>query len=430
MLNIKRVSLAGVATGALITAMSGTAFAQSSDYYSRDKYEAVTERRQPEFDPEPLRLGAFTVNSSAFAGIGYTSNALGTSSNEESDVIARIGADVAARTNWSVHEVGASVSVSRDEYQDFSDQSATDVSARLRGRLDVTRAVSLGAAAFYRQSTDQPSDPSNTSGLGEPIEYTNTGIELSANYASDRVRWTNSVTLAEVDYDDTVAIDGTPIDEDFRDRSDTRFNSRLSYALTPNLAVFGQGIIEQREYDNKVIVGGIERSRDSDAYTVYGGVNFELNTLVRGDIAVGFMSEEMDDDFYEDTDGLAVNAEVEWFPTRLTTVTFNGGRRTVDSGVATSASSVQTVVGARVDHELYRNIILSGYGELTNYEYEDSDRDDDISELGVIGTYKMNKRVHLNAFARHVERDRSGLSFAGTENYSADLLGISVRIHP
>ena len=41
MLYTKRVSLAGVATGALITAMSGAAYAQSSDYYSRDKYEAV-----------------------------------------------------------------------------------------------------------------------------------------------------------------------------------------------------------------------------------------------------------------------------------------------------------------------------------------------------------------------------------------------------
>lgn len=430
MLYTKRVSLAGVATGALITAMSGAAYAQSSDYYSRDKYEAVTDRQQPEYDPEPIRLGAFTVNSSLFAGLGYTSNALGTADDEESDVIARIGADVAARTNWSVHEVSAYVSVSRDEYQDFSDQSANDVNTQLRGRLDVTRDVALGGAVFYQQSTDQRSDPSNTSGLGEPIEFTRTGVELSANYTNDRIRWTNSATFAEVDYDDTVTLGGVPIDQDFRDRSDTSFNSRLSYAISPNVAVFGQGVIEQREYDNTLLVDGAERSRDSDSYTVYGGVDFELNSLIRGDVAVGFLSEEKDDDFYEDTDGLAVDANVEWFPTRLTTVSFKGARRTVDSGISASASSIQTTLGARVDHELYRNIILSGYGELTSYEYDEIDRDDDVTEFGVIGTYKMNKRVHLNAFARRVDRDRSGEAVFGDESFSANLVGLSIRIYP
>ena len=111
-------------------------------------------------------------------------------------------------------------------------------------------------------------------------------------------------------------------------------------------------------------------------------------------------------------------------------MSFNGARRTVDSGIRTSASSIQTTLGARVDHELYRNIILSGYGELTSYEYDETDRDDDITEFGVIGTYKMNKRVHLNAFARRVDRDRSGTAFAADESFSANLLGISVRIHP
>ncbi len=430
MLELKRVSLASVATGALMTAVSGTALAQTSDYYSRDKYEAVTERQQPEYDPEPVRLGAFVVNSSLFAGLGYTSNAFGTSTNEESDTLARVGADVSARTNWSVHEVGLDVSAARDEYQDFSDQSSTEFRTRLRGRLDVRRDFSLGAAAFYQQSTDKQSDPSNANGLGEPIQFTRSGVDLNANYSNDRVRWYNTVTIAEIDYDDSVALDGTPIDEDFRDRTDTRFFSRLSYALTPNVAVFGQGQIEQREYDNLVVVDGAPRSRDSDNYAVYGGVDFELTTLIRGDIAIGYLSEDQDDSFYEGSDGLAVDANVQWFPTRLTTVSFNAGRQTVDSGIRNSAGSIQTQYGARVDHELYRNIILSGYGELTSYEYDEIDRDDDVTEFGVMGTYKMNKRVHLNAFARHVERDRSGAAIIGDQNFEADLLGVSVRIFP
>ena len=102
----------------------------------------------------------------------------------------------------------------------------------------------------------------------------------------------------------------------------------------------------------------------------------------------------------------------------------------MDSGVQNSGSSIYTNFGVRVDHELYRNFILSGFGNVSTYEYDDIDRDDDVTEFGAMGTYKVNKKVHLSAYARHVNRDRSGASVFGDQDYSADLLGISVRVFP
>ena len=430
MLSVKRVSLAGVATGAIIVAVAGSAVAQTADYYSRNKYEAVRERRQPQYDPEPIRLGAFLVNSNLNAAVSYTNNALGTSSNEESDVIARIGADVSARTNWNVHEIGLDVSAARDEYQDFSKRSSNDISARLRGRLDVTRDLSLGAAAFIQERADQISDPSNVSGLLKPIVYTRTGAEVSANYTNDRVRWRNVATLSETDYDNGETADGVTVNQDFRDNTTTQFYSRLSYAISPNVAVYGQGSLNEREYDNEVIIDGLPRSRDSKGYTVSVGTDFELNTLVRGDVSVGYLSEEKDDSFFDDVSGLALDARVQWFPSRLTTVTFTGGRRSEDSGIRNAPSSVRTSAGARVDHELYRNVILSAKADYSTYDFEEVDRSDDVVDLELSGTYKMNRRAHLNAFLRHVDRDRGGSAFGGDQSFTADIIGVGIRIYP
>ena len=430
MLSVKRVSLAGVATGAMITAVAGTAVAQSGDYYSRNKYEAVSERRQPQYDPEPIRLGAFLVNSNLNAAVAYTNNALGTSTGEESDVVARIGAEVSARTNWNVHEIGLDVAASRDEYQDFSDHSSNEISGRLRGRLDVTRELSLGAAAFVQQRADDLTDPSNSSGLLKPVVSTRTGAEVSANYGNDRVRWRNVATIAEVNYDDGETADGIRVNQDFRDHSSLQFQTRLSYAISPNVAVYGQGAFNDRDYDNEVVLGGLPRSRDSKGYTVSVGTDFELNTLVRGDVSVGYLNEEKDDSYFEDVSGLAVDARVMWFPSRLTTVTFTGGRRSEDSGIQTAPSSVRTNAGARVDHELYRNVILSARADYSTYDFEEVDRSDDVIDLGLTGTYKMNKRVHLNAFYRHVDRDRSGTFFAVDEGFTADVIGIGIRLYP
>lgn len=427
----KRLALAGAATGVLAAAIAGSAYAQEGqDYFNREKYEAVTDRYQPEFDPEPVRLGAFVVNPQLNAGLHHTSNVFGSNSNEESDVIARIGVDVRARTNWSVHEVSMDLSAAHDEYQDFDQQSATNLRANLGGRLDVTRELSLGGNVYREERTDQYFDPSNAAGLGSPIEYSVTGVGVRADYTNGRIRWRNSANFSETDYDDAETVAGVPVDQDFRDRSDTRLMSRLSYAISPNLAVFGQGEFEDYEYDQATLIGGQPRSRDYNVTTFSVGADFELEALVRGDIAIGHLENEKDDSTFEDVSGLAVDASMQWFPTRLTTVGFSAGRRVIDTGVLTSPSAVSSNYGARVDHELLRNVILSGYVNFWNYDFEEIDREDDVVELRAAVTYKLNKRVHANAYVGRVTRDRTGTGLTGDQDLETTLVGIGLSVFP
>jgi hypothetical protein len=360
MSKLKRMSLMSVAACALIAPV---AFGQADNFYSRDKYESVMERTQPEFDPEPVRLGAFLVRPQADLSVTATDNVYASSTNTESDVIARIGGRVAADTNWNVHALSGEVTAHRNEYLDLGDESTTDLTARLGGRLDVTRALSLGGYVFAVDSAEPRSDFANDFGADGPIKYTRTGAVVEANYASDRFRFENSLGLTEENFKDgTTIVGGFNIDQDFRDRSVTTGRSRLSYAVTPDLAVFAQGSYTDSNYDNLQFIGGSFRSRDSQGYTVAGGVDFELSALVRGDIAVGYLDEKKDDAFFADVSGLSVDGRLQWFPTRLTTVSFTGARRVVDTGAFDSPSAVETVLGARVDHELRRNIILSAYG--------------------------------------------------------------------
>lgn len=429
MKNIRKTALLSVASCSLI---AGTAIAQeSSNYYSRNKYEAVTDRRQPEYDPEPIRLGAFLVKSQAVAGLTYNSNVLASNSDEQSDVVAHVGVEADARTNWSVHEIGGTISAYRNEYADLGDESANDLRGSLHGRLDVTRDFSLGGRVFAEQRVEPRTEPASSTGLKSPIEFTRTGFEGQANYYNDRVHWNNSAMVAETDYDDGTQIGtGLPVDEDFRDNQRTDLRSRLSYAVSPNLAVFGQGTISQQDYDNDQVMDGALRSRDSSGYTVSGGVDFELTSLVRGDVAVGYMNEDKDDDYFKDVDGLSIDGRMQWFPSRLTTVSFDAGRRVVDVGSFQAPTAISTRFGARVDHELYRNIILSGYGNVTSFDYQEIDQKDDTLDFGVSGIYKMNKRVHFEAFLRRLSRDSSGSAVTSDRNYDVNMVGVELRLHP
>ena len=428
MSNFKRVCLLSVAAGGLVAA---NAVAQGQDYYSRDKYESVLDRYQEAFDPEPIRLGAFLVNSHASASATYIDNVQATNSNKISDTIVRIGVEVAAQTNWNVHEVGLQVSAYRNEYLDIGDESTNDLRARMRGRLDVNRNVSLGAAVFAEDVTESRTDIANSVGLDRPVERTRVGAAFDADYQSDRFRWNNMVEVSEEDYQDGRQTGtGTPIDQDYRDNSVTYGRSRLSYAVSPNLAVFAQGTVRELSYDQTQSLAGGVRTRDSSGYTVSGGVDFELAALLRGDIAIGYFSEDKEDDFFKDVDGLSVDGRMQWFPTRLTTVGFKAGRRVVDIGLIDSPSALQTSFGARVDHELRRNIILSAAAEIVSYEYQEIDRTDDVNDFSLTAAYKLNKRVHLETFARHINRDSSGSDVFGNPSYDVNLVGVGLKLYP
>lgn len=80
----------------------GSALAQQ-DYFSRNKYEAVATRAQPDYDPVSKRAGSFDVRPEAELGVRTVSNAFAASDNEESDVIIRLGASVrATRTGAAI----------------------------------------------------------------------------------------------------------------------------------------------------------------------------------------------------------------------------------------------------------------------------------------------------------------------------------------
>ena len=431
-----------VAVGPLVVAAQA-----QTNYYSRDKYEAVTDRRQPEFDPEPVRVGSLLVNSQADLSAIATDNVFATNTNEESDTIIRIGVRADARTNWSNHSVGLRVSADRDNYLDLSDQSNTNLRSELRGRLDVTRTVTFGATAFADKLAEPRTEQANATGLDDPIEYTRFGGSVSANYSEDRLRWENSVTLADFNYDDgTVNNGAAEFDQDFRDRQHLQARSRLSYAVSPDLAVFGQGSISKIEYDTpqffdavtgaaidpetQSTVGAIQRVRDSDGYTIQGGIDFELQALIRGDIAVGYFKDDRDDPAFSDPSGLSVDGRVQWFPTRLTTVEFRAGRQTVDLGLVNAATSVQTRFSANVAHELRRNIIVALDAGIVQNKYEDIDRDEDVLRFGASALYKMNKRVHFEAFARRTDRDVSGTQVFGSPDYEVNVVGIGLRLYP
>lgn len=395
------------------------------DWFQRDRYQSVTERPQPAYDPIPRRVGSFEADASLGVAAQYNSNVFA-SEDAEDDVIIVIDPSLNVRSDWSRHQVGASVVAQHREFLDVDSETSTDVRGTVYGRADLTRNWYVTSNAFASESFEPRTSVEAVPDVAERIEVNEFGGDITTRFTNGRVRLDGRFVGQRYDFDDGELISGGVFDQDFRDRVELGGEVRASYAVRRDLAVFAQGTYIDRNHDEPTIESPL--NRDSENFEVEAGVDFELASLIRGDIAVGYLRTEFDDPALSAITGVSADAIFEWFVTQLTTVTLNATRQVDASGLVETAGRTTTVLGAQVDHELLRNVLLNARVEYTDFDFQDIDRQDDRIQLGAGALYKLNRRVQFTADYRYRDENSSGTD--ADIDFTEHLVMIGVRLFP
>ncbi|MEO0550337.1 MAG: outer membrane beta-barrel protein [Pseudomonadota bacterium] len=387
------------ASAAIMVAVSGTlpaAMAQEEEsFFVRNKYVAVTERPQPEYDPLTVRLGTFEAKPELGLGAGFTSNLFAVSENETDDTFLNVAPKVEVNSTWARHSIGFEAVADHLEYTDTGDESRTNLIGRAFGDIDVSQNVSIFGGVRAADLVEPRSNIASVANAADPVDYSEVSADIGIEYTSSRLRLRGRVELEEFDYEDVSLTSGLIQDQDFRDREDTTVEVRASYAIDRDWAVFGEVQQVESDYDPANVFNPF--NRDSTGTIVRAGTDFELQRLIRGDIAVGFLSYEYDDAAFSDVDGLSVEANAQWFVTQLTTLTGSAQRSVEDPGLQSTNAAVLTGVAIRADHELRRNILLHAAVDFSEYDFENVNRTDDRFGLEVGGTWKLNRNVWFDA---------------------------------
>jgi hypothetical protein len=397
------------ATAAII---SPFATAQEKPFL-RGRYVEVTARDQPEFNAKPLRAGAFIITSSIGLSAEHTDNVFAVSDNADSDTAIHLTPRFEVHSDWTTHELSAGGWIDHREYLDFTEENTTDYSLFATGRIDVTRDVQVRVGADYGHLTEERYAAASF-GASEPASFDKASVYTQALWSNDRFQLEGEIGASSDRYDQIV--------QRLRDNDTTYVNARLSYALSPDLAVFVQGRQAQLDY--------LEGNRDGDQTTIDAGVNFELAAPFRGEVAIGNFKDDRKNPLFGDVEGLNVRGNLKWFPSELTTFTFLANRGVIDPGLSASATAVNTAFGVRVDHELLRNLLLFGdvRQEANNYEGSTIDRKDDALSLSAGGAYKMNPNVHLEFLLSSRSQESSGAD-AGPD-IDVNVISAGLRFFP
>lgn len=415
--------VAPLAMGLLMASTLGVAAQDTLDAGTelRDvRGQSVMERARPGYDAAGIRAGGFMVYPEASVTGSFDDNIYASENNEEEDFITTLAARVTVSSTWSRHALSLRGGISQELYADNSDEDRFNWNVKGGGQIDVTSSTALTGAIGYAQLHEDRGDPSSPAAASEPVEYNLFSTEAGLAQRFNRVTVSLGGEYLDYDYDDTTSVGGAPIDQDFRDREHFIERLRVAYSLSPDTNIFVEGQLDQRQYDQQP--PAVPLNRDSDGWQAVVGSEFRLTNLAQGGVYAGYQEREYDDPTLANTDGLTYGANVDWFVTPLTTVTFTADASVQETTVAGASGYDRQQFGVDVDHELMRNIILSGGLSYANNDFNDSGREDDIIGASAGLTYLLNRNFDVMLGYTYTDRDSS----AAGSSYTRNVVGLTL----
>lgn len=393
--------------GGLPVGLSNEAAAQDVDNFARDRNIAVTQRGRPELEALGLRLGSLMAYPRVQLDLGHDSNILASEIDERSDTFFRVSPRVDVESDWTRHALSASARAALTRYAEFGEENNETWTVAADGRLDVRRFTQITGGAEYGRLVEARTSSNSPQSIAEPIDYDLAAVYVGGSHTVNRLRGTARFEVRDFDYQDGRTISGSLVEQDDRDQTTYEATGRVDYAISPATALYGRVIVNERSYDTS---SALTPLRDSSGFNAIVGANFELSTLVRGEVGVGYLEQDFEDPSFGAFSGLSANARLEYFATPLLTLGLTADRSVGDSGVVGSAAFLLTTVQVSADYELRRNILVNTRVGYSQEEFDSFDRTNDRWFGGARATYLMNRRIGLTASYDYESRDSSGLS--------------------
>ena len=402
---------------------------QQAPQYSRGFNTTVRERPHPEWAPIDLDFGGLTLEPQISVTSLFTDNEKFATTDARSDVSFRIQPAISLGTNWTRNGFGLQAFVAQTEYVRSSEDDSTEYGATATGHLDVRDDLTVDLIGGDQHLVLARSDPDVPVTTLAPVEFDRQTFQATVIKTLPTFQLQGIVAVRNEDYDKVPLPDNEVYDASGRNGTFLSYSGRVSYGVSPAVAVFLGAL-----YDQSYRPREDNQNDDAQGVNVAAGVNFDLTRLARGELAIGYLYQSYDTVDTPSDSGLAFSANLQYFPTQLTTISFTGSRQAAPGSVAGSPGGISLTGGVTVDHELLRNLIISAGGDAGQVQYRNyfingisvPTNRTDVSYGGTLGaTYLMNRLVSLDLAYTYTNYSSTD---ALRRSYSANRLALTLRL--
>jgi len=380
----------------------------------------VLTRPRPDYDPLGVRLGGFRLDGSVEAGPGFDSNLFGSKSNRVSDGFMDEAAAIGLRSDWTTHAVGVDANMTSRQYFNNPRQDFQDWSVGGFGRYDFSIDTNVeGRYRHSRQHLDVFNFDVQTSGIGQPVPYDSDEVTVTGTTRLNRVGLLATGIYRTYQFQD-VTINGVRSPTSLNDFNTAIGAFGANYMLTPGRSITAVVQLQDIAYTNS-----ISRNRDSFTWAALLGFEYDFDGVWQGRIQIGWRHRDYNGPGIKPLEGLAVEGQLTWLPTQLTTVRFTVSRTIEESIRRDAVSFLRTQGGVAVDHEFRRNLILGADLRADRREYQSPNQTATDALLTLSARYLLNRNMQLigsYGYSRRIETS------AGFQEYDRNLVQIRLRI--
>ena len=369
-----------------------------------------------------IRVGGFLLFPELLTQSVYNDNIFLSPTQPEGDWALELAPSLAIQSDWNRHSLQANISGVRSFHERFKSEDDESYSANVTGQLDIRRDTNVIASAGLSHSLEDRGSNDFPANAAERAATENYDASLEGNHTFNRVTFTLRGEASEENFDNSIAADGSLIDNSQRDYIERRLTGRTAYEFQPGVQAFIEASTNDREFSRKVDNNGVLNG--SSGHDIQAGLAFKLSGKLTGEVSAGYALQTPDDSTLQDVDGLIFNAALEYKATALTTFGFDAASEIAETTSAGSAGSINRSAMVSVEHRPRRNIIL---GASLGYEHEKFSGTDDTSEdwvTALTGEYLFSPSVGLVVSYEHAE----SISSAPGSDYSTDEVRMGMRL--
>lgn len=413
---------------ALVSA-AGVALAQPTvtreQQRSTEAPRALPTREPENFDPRGVAVGSFRLFPVVELQTEWNSNIYATERNEVDDVVFYVAPSLELRSDWNNHALNLVANAKARRYADNDNEDAERFTLGFDGRIDVRRDINLFGGASYMSATEDRSSPDATAAR-EPTQYDL--MKGNAGYFHRFGRFNARLEGGFDDYnfaDDTTGA-GANINNDDRDRLETRQSLRLGYEIIPDYEAFVRGTLRQVNYDSTLDDAGFARS--GNGYEAVGGLRVELSRITNVEGYVGYLSREYDDARLSTIDGVSFGAAVNWSPRRELNLRGYITREVRETTSANFSGFLSTAFGLEGSYKLFPRLQLTGDVSYETNQYErvstfaGTEREDDVWNASIGAKYFVTTNVYAGPMLSYSSRE------SNVVNASYDQTKVMIRL--
>lgn len=357
-------------------------------------------RPRPEYNALGVRVGGMLFSPSLTVATFYDSNVYAVPTGRQADTGFLLSPELTAQSDFNNHELRLDFGIEHLGYAELTSESQTDAHAAASGRVDVSSDLVIAMAGSMARRHEQRGTSNSPATAAEPVPYDEFDGSVSVTKSFNRVEVSTGAAAEHRNYHDVPMVGGGTLDQDYRDGEIYIIGGRVAYKLKPGFRLYADARYNWRRYDNVAGANG-----DSQGYNLLAGAQFNVTSMVHGEIGIGYLGQFYDGAGIGDATGLSYLVDVIWTATPLMTVSI-GGRRTVnESGLAAAPGRIDSTLQATIDYELRRNIIVSPSISVGHEDYVGIARTDWVVEPRLNLDYLVNRHFSVGAGYRYMTRD-------------------------